>query len=73
MHCVLRLMILADTITHTDDAHCRGLMIFTERSDNTRVFAESCFRVAVLALDQPKVTSIVTFMLRKCEGFVKVY
>ena len=27
----------------------------------------------LLALDRPKVTSIVTSMLRKCEGFVKVY
>lgn len=26
-----------------------------------------------LALDRHKVTSIVTSMLRKCEGFVKVY
>ena len=26
-----------------------------------------------LDLDRPKVTSIVTSMLQKCEGFVKVY
>lgn len=30
-------------------------------------------RCRFLTLDQPKVTSIVTSMLRKCEGFVKVY
>ena len=30
-------------------------------------------RCRFLPLDRPKVTSIVTSMLRKCEGFVKVY
>ena len=43
---------------------CQGLMIFTQRLDNTRSLT-SHFRIAVLALDRLK-------MLRLCYGNVKV-